>query len=142
MKYLIIIILNFYSVEVINSSLINRNIYDYISNDELLIASTIQSECNYCSDYEKDLIISSILNRCDNENYPVSITSVLSAYSIKNNEKISEKNIKKVIYFNNRNYNVFYFFNPKKSTNKLFIKKIRKITNLIYKSKHHEYRGN
>jgi hypothetical protein len=123
---------------------ISYDIQNNISNEDLLLASVLESECSYCSDIDKFLILSSILNRCENENYPNNIENVLEAYSKTNIKNISKTNLNFVLFFdyNLRDTSVLYFFNENKSTDKSFIKFIRKKTKLIYKNKYHEYRGN
>ena len=138
-KFILILFLVSYSNKVGNNLLLQV----IPSNEDLLLASVLQAECNYCSDVDKHLIISSILNRCENENYPNNVEDILQAYSKTSFKKVSKTNLDFVLNFDKeiRNKEVLYFFNSSKSTNKSFIKKIRKKTDLIIKTKYHEYRG-
>lgn len=143
MKYILSIFLLFLAFEVSNSNIKFYNVWDYVSEDDILKARIIESECNYCSELDKTLILSSILNRCENENYPENIVEVSKAYSYKAIKTPSKVNLEFVLFFdkNDRNKNVLYFFNEKKS-NPLLVKQIKSKTFLILKTKHHEYRGN
>ncbi len=140
MKLLNIVIFLFFSTEASNYSFREPS----VSNEDILLASVLQAECGDCPIIDKHLIISSILNRCEDEKYPNNIDSILEAYSKTSIKEVSKDNLNFVIKFNKekRDTNVLYFFNPKTATDREFIKKIRKSKKLIIKTKYHEYRGN
>lgn len=103
---------------------IRYNKYKETSNYELfsdterqLIASVINSECDACTFDEKVLIASTILNRCENENFPDSIKDVIyqkgQYKGIKSNRFTPSTNALSVVYFlenGGRDTNYLYFY--------------------------------
>lgn len=113
-----------------------------LHDNAVKIAKVIQSECKDCSDVDKLLIGSSILNRMDNINFPKSINNVINQPNQYTKSKSYSEHDKQLAVCLLENYfrdcEVIYFFNPKTATNSNFIRKIRRNT-LIMKTKHHEY---
>lgn len=114
-----------------------------LHENAILIAKVINSECKDCSDVDKLMIGSSILNRADNVNFPSSIVNVIkqpNQYVSNKDYSLHDKQLAVCLlegYF--RDCNVLYFYNPKTSTNMAFIKKMKKKP-LLCKTKNHEYK--
>lgn len=115
-----------------------------LHEDAILVAKVINSECKDCSDVDKLMIGSSILNRADNVNFPSSIANVIrqpNQYVSSKDYTVHDKQLAVCLlegYF--RDCEVIYFYNPETATNRKFVKMMKKYP-LVLKTKHHEYYG-
>ena len=102
-----------------------------------LIASVLEAECSICDLQEKQLVVSTVLNRCESKDFPDSIEDVIFQKNQFVTKKPSQESIeitKQVISGIGRNYSVLYFYKPNKIN-----KNIMESKKIIYKKKYHYY---
>lgn len=109
-------------------------------DDTAHLAAIITAECSICSDREKRLIASVVINRVRSDKYPNSIKAVLSqnkqfyGYGSRwyKGTKESTYIAKEIMSGGVVDSNIIYFFNPKTSTAG-FVRHI----NILHKEEHH-----
>lgn len=102
-----------------------------------LIASVLEAECNICDLQEKQLVVSTVLNRATHKDFPNSIEDVVfqeNQFTMKSPSQKSIDVTKDVISGIGRNYSVLYFYKPTKIN-----KRMMKSKKVIFIKKYHYY---
>ena len=114
-----------------------------VEKKSIEIAKVMKRECGNCSDINKLLVGSSILNRQDHSEFPNTVLNVINQnnqYAISDTYTEQDKKLAICLLEGNfRDCEVLYFYNPKTATDKSFLRMMNK-KDLIAKTKHHEYR--